>query len=81
LNSGKNDSALYEYISSRENVFIDITRLDSFVIQSLEKMHKRIGSGHLCFGTMAPFQYIHPSLVKVRFAKGINVQKVLCDNI
>ena len=57
LNSGKNDSALYEYISSGENVFIDITRHDSLSFITGE-MHKRIGSA-ACFGTMAPFQYIH----------------------
>lgn len=75
---GNNMRAL---LRTRKNVFFDITRLDSFVLQTLEEAVNYMGEGHLCFGSQAPFQYIQPNLVKVILSGAVTPNKVFADNI
>lgn len=68
-------------LSTRENIFFDITQLDSFMLQTLEAAVNYMGERHLCFGSLAPFQYIHPNLVKVVLSGAVTPEKVFAENI
>lgn len=72
---------LHELVKKRNNVFFDITRLDSFMQQTMEDTVLCIGDSHMCFGSLSPFQYIQSNLAKVYFTKSLNKQRVLFENL
>lgn len=74
---------LQAILKTRDNVFFDIRRMDTFADQSWEKTREYMDPKHLCYGTMTPFNYIAPALVRIQFAPGSDEEKkgILSENI
>jgi hypothetical protein len=70
-----------QLLQERSNVFFDITRIDAFLCETMERTLDFMNSSHLCFGTKAPFQYIETNLNKIFFMPESTRKKVLSENI
>lgn len=72
---------MQEYIKNNDNILFDITRIDGFASGAAKATLNYMSADHLCFGTMAPFQYVETNLVKMKYVPVLKDQGIEADNI
>ncbi len=72
-----------EYAKKYDNVFFEISKIEGYARDVMKKAAEALGPEHLCFGTLSPFHYVQPSMLKLRYVdefkdKGIedNVKRI-----
>ena len=65
------------------NVFFDMRRPELYVDNGWINSVADVGISHLCFGTLSPFTYIAPSLLRLQLAPGTDADKqaILSENL
>lgn len=73
--------SLESVMSSRSgSVYFDFARVEVFT-EDLDKLIKIVSTDKVVFGSVAPFQYIAPQTVKLKYLKTGDVEKIRSGNL
>lgn len=70
-----------KYVEEHDNIFFDISRLDGYAYHPTKGLLNYTDVSHLCFGSLSPFQYIEPNLLKLVYYDDLKNQGIEADNI
>lgn len=74
-------AGICDYAKEHDNVFFDISRVDGYSAHPAKRLLDYVDSKHLCFGTLAPFQYIAPNLLKLAYYEEFQNRGIEAENI
>jgi len=74
---------LSDTITSRNNVFVDISRTEHFTVGAWEHAINTFGAKRMCYGTLSPFYYAETTLVRLHFADNSpeEIEAIRCENL
>lgn len=77
---GNMDVDLADLVRSRPNTYFDLTALAAGALRSdgVPKAMKILTDAQLCYGSLAPFQYMEPTLITMEYEKSIDTEAAKC---
>lgn len=78
FHTGNMDTSLAELIKRRPHTYFDLTALAAGALRSdgVPKAMKILSDTQLCYGSLAPFRYMEPTLLTLEYEKSINAEVV-----
>lgn len=71
---------LCELVKERKNTYFELTAMAPGALRTNNVSHavKILNDGQLCYGSLAPFQYMEPTLITLEYEKALDAEKVKC---
>ncbi len=70
-----------EYTRTHDNVFFDISKIEGHATPVAKNAVAFAGVEHLCFGTLSPFHYVQPDLIKLEYLEVFKDKGIEAENV